>query len=174
MVFRTLVLAIVVFVAFVGAGFAAYQVASQSQDAAAVTNTTVENESLVQQVGIWQLTDKAESEFTQSFSNHTTVYNNSSAELVRGTDYEWNATDGTIKFLSSPNTTDGENATITYEVTENTEAVQNTDGVIDSILTITGNPGIIAAGFGFVVLLLAFAGILGKFFWSGNEYGGGR
>lgn len=174
MVFRTLVIAVAVFVLFVGGGFTAYQVASQSQDAAARTNVTVENETLVQQVDVWQLVDKAQSEFTLSFNSTVTVYNESDTELTEGTDYDWNATDGTIQFLSSANTTDGNNATITYEVTENTEAVQDINGPVDTIVAALGSNGIYIAGFAFVVLFLAFAGIVGKYYHSGSEFGGGR
>lgn len=175
MVFRTLVLAVAVFVLFVGGGFAAMQVADDSRQDAARQNTTVDNETIVVEYDAYQQVDKAQSKYTLRFHNDSvSVYNNSSAELVRGTDYEWNNTDGTIIFNDTPNTSEGENATITYNVTENTEGVQDVGGPITTVVETLGKNGIYVAGFAFVIFLLALAGILGKFFWSGAEYGGGR
>jgi len=175
MVFRTLVIAVAVFTLFVGGGFAAYQVADTSQNESARTTTTVENESLVVQYDVWQLTDKAESRYTLSFNNSSVAaYNESGAELVRGTDYEFNSSDGTIAFRDTANTTENTTATITYTVTENTETVQDIGGPLNTVVSALGQNGIYIGGFALVVFLLALAGIFGRYFHSGREYGGGR
>lgn len=50
-----------------------------------------------------------------NFSDTVEVRNSSDAVLEEGTDYEWNATDGTLRFLNSSATSEGESATVTYE-----------------------------------------------------------
>lgn len=175
MAFRTLVVAVAVFVLFVGGGFAAMQVADDSRQDAARTNTTVENESIVVQYDIYQLTDKAESKYTLQFQNDSVaVSNQSGATLNRGTDYKWNNTDGTIKFINTTATNETNNATISYNVTENNEAVQRIGGPVGRIVDALAKNGVLIAGFAMVVFLLAFGGIIGKYYYSGSEYGGGR
>jgi len=175
MVFRTLVVAVAVFTLFVGGGFAAFQVADTSQEESARTTTNVTGESIVVQYDIYQLTDKAESRYTLSFNNSSVaVFNESGAELTRGTDYEWNNTDGTIRFLNTTATTEGNNATIAYTVVENTETVQSIGGPLSVVVNALGNNGIYIAGFALIIFLLGAAGIFGKYFHSGREYGGGR
>ena len=80
----------------------------------ATEQVTVTNETVTQDVGNWTAVDAADKEGVKGFLDNEVVYNSSDTELTEGTDYEWNETDGTIKFLSTASTTDGNNANITY------------------------------------------------------------
>lgn len=153
-------IAVMLFVITVAVGFAAYQMADSAQDQAASTEQEVTNETLVQRYGVWQLVDKATGEYTAGFNNTVTVYNNSSAELVAGTDYEWNATDGTITFYDTASTNDGEQATITYQYEENTDAVKDLSGPLGPVVFGLGQLPKMAAGLGFFVMLIALAAVI--------------
>lgn len=161
--FRSLVIPVVVFVIFAGGAFAAYQVADFGQQSAAHgPGTTVTNESHIQQVGMWQYTDNTTGRYTTGFNDSPTLYNNSSAQLVEGTDYEWNATDGGVYLYSTPNTTDGAQFTITYKYYQNTPDTRRLDTVLRGITKGVGNLSILAAGLGLVILILVFAALVAK------------
>lgn len=163
MAFRKLVVAVIVLVIFAGGGLAAYQVADTAQDDAARTDfKTQTNETVLQQIGVWQLVDRATMEFTVGFNNSTTAYNDSDHELVRGTDYRWNSSDGAVKFLASPNTTQGNNATITYDYRENTEDVQLLAGPVGGVVEALGQSAFLAAGIALIVFLLGIGVFMAK------------
>lgn len=162
--FTDLVIPVMVFVIFVGGAFTAYQVADGAQNQAAQVNATVTNETLTQQVGNWQLVSKSTEEFTAGFNDTVTVYNQSGVELTEGTDYEWNSTDGAIKYLDTANTQDGNSSNITYTYFENTEAVKDLSGPVGVITTAVGKSAYLVGGLGLVVLLLAVVGLVAKVF----------
>lgn len=80
----------------------------------ATEQVTVTNETVTQDVGNYTAVSAAGDEGVKGFLDDEVVYNSSDVQLTEGTDYEWNETDGTIKFLSTTDTTDGANANITY------------------------------------------------------------
>lgn len=162
--FSRLVVPVFVFVIFVGGAFAAYQVADLGQDDAAKNLKTVENESISQQVGIWQLVSKSTDRYTAGFNDTVTVYNSSDVELEEGTDYEWNETDGAIYFYDTASTTDGNSANITYDYYENTEEVKEISGPIGVLTRGVGQMGYFAGGIALVIFLLALGGLLAKKF----------
>lgn len=161
---RRLVVPVIVLALVVGAAFAMYQVANAAQNDADRQLETQVNESLTQQVGNWQRVNKSVAEFTTGFNNSTTVYNESDHELTRGEDYKWNNSDGAIKFLDTQSTSDGNNATITYDYYRNTEDVQTLAGPLQTVARAVGEVGFLGAGLALVVFLLAFAGVMAKSF----------
>lgn len=52
-----------------------------------------------------------------SFEPNATVFNDTGAELVNETDYTWRPSNGTIAWVDTANTTDGESANVTYNYT---------------------------------------------------------
>lgn len=164
MEFKSVIVATLLLVIFVGGSFAAYQIASTGQDAAAQQPKTITNETLVQQVDTWQLVSKSTQEFTAGFKQNVTVYNATGTKLTEGTDYQWNSTDGAISFEDTPSTNDGANANITYTYYENTESVKTISGPLGVITTTLGRSGYIVGALGLVVILLTVGGILAKSF----------
>lgn len=165
MALKKLAVAVMVFVIFSGGAFAAYQVANEGKDAAAATDQRVTNETISQQVGIWQLVGKATEDSTAGFGDdNVTVYNENGTELERGHDYRWNASDGAIYFNDTADTTDGENASVSYNYERNTQEVQEVDGPLSTITGAIGNVAFLAGGIALAVLLLAFAGFFAKNF----------
>lgn len=161
--FRGIVIPVLVLVLFVAGAFGAYQVADLGQkDAARDGGNLVENETHVQQVGMWQLVDRSTEEFTAGFNDSVTVYNDTSTELAEGDDYEWNASDGAIFFYDTTSTSDGTQFTITYTYFQNTEGVKDLSGPLDVITRGVGQMGYFGAGIALIVFLLAFATIIGK------------
>lgn len=90
-----------------------------------------------------------------SFEPNASVYNSSDAELVNGTDYQWNPSDGTIDWFDTANTTDGESASVTYDYQARTQRTRDLSGVMEVIAVPLG-------------LLTLIAGVGAAF-----RYGGG-
>lgn len=163
MQFRRYVVAVAIFVLFVGGAFTIYAAADAAEDSAAQEPDEVVNESINQQVDIWQFVDKATVDSTAGFNESVTVYNSSGTELTKGDDYLWNASSGTINYQNTASVTDGATGNITYTYFENTEDVKALDSVIDPLVTFVGNAPILLAGFGFIIVFLVIAGIVNKY-----------
>lgn len=163
MAFRRYVIAVLVFVVFVGGAFAMFQVADAGSDSAARTAENVTNESINQQVGIWQYVNKSTQEHTAGFNETVTVYNSNDQELTKGEDYQWNATDGAIKYENTASVTDGETGNISYAYFENTQDVKGLSSIIDPIVAFVGRGGLLAGGLGLVVVLLAFGALIARY-----------
>lgn len=164
MAFRELVIAVAVFTIFAVGAFTAFQVADLGQKDAPAEPRNVTNETLVQENDAYQFVDNATREYTAGFNDSVTVYNNSSVELSEGTDYEWNSTDGTIKFIDTAKTTEGDNATISYTYYWNTQNVREVSTPINTIVQAIGRTGFLAGGLALVVLLIAFGGFVASKF----------
>lgn len=164
MAFKRLAVAVAVFVILVGGAFTAYYVADYGADSAAQEPAQVTNETISQQVDVWQFVGKATEEHTAGFNESVTVYNSSGVELTKGTDYEWNATRGTIAYRNTANVQDNVNGNITYTYFENTEGVQILSGPIGGITDAIGWLGVLGAGFSLIVLLLAVAALVARAF----------
>lgn len=164
--FSDLLVPVVVFVLFVAAGFAAYQVADLAQRDAAKTSKTVTNETLTQQVGNWQLVSKSTDQYTAGFNDSVTVYNETGHELTEGDDYLWNSTDGAIRYEDTASTQDGNTSNITYDYEENTQGVKDVSGPLGVVVTAVGDGGYLAGGVGLVVFLLVAVGLVAKYVGS--------
>lgn len=173
MAFRRYVLPILVFVLFVGGAYTMFLVVDAGSDSADRTPEYVENESINQQVGLWQFTNKALDQHTAGFNESVTVYNASDHELTKGEDYQWNASDGSIKYENTNDVTDGNTGTISYHYFENTEDVKGLSRVIGPLAGLVGQGGLLVGGLAIVVMLLAFAGLVSRFF-SGNDFQSNR
>lgn len=159
--FRSIVVAAAILVVFAAGAFTAFQVADVGQSDAPDVPRTATNESIVVEYDTYQYVDNATAEFTTGFNNSSIhVYNNDGAELTRGTDYEWNNSDGSVLFLNTTATTEGDGASITYEYFKNTEAVQEVSGPLTATVEAIGWVGVAASGLALVVLLLAFGGFV--------------
>lgn len=133
------------------AGHAAYDESGES-------DTTVTNETVTADIDNWTAVDAPD--YVLSFDDSVTAYNSSGAELTEGTDYEWNATDGTIKYLGgSSSVSDGEDTSVTYTYTAKTETSRQMKGILT--LAYRGLPYLLflAVGF-FAIAVVAVVGQL--------------
>lgn len=170
---RTIVVAVVVFAIFAAGGIAAFQVSQQSQNQAAQVQDTQTGEQIVQETGIYQFVDRAQDDFVVGFNDTVTVRNSSGTVLSEGTDYEWNSTDGTIKFINTSSVQDGQAGEINYGYEENTQEVQRVGRPLRSMTEAIGRLPLVAGGLGLSVLLIGFAGFLARVFGESGP-GGGR
>lgn len=162
--FKSIVIPVLVLVIFVAGGLAMYQVADLGQKSAAKDDgTLVENETHVQRIGFWLLTDNSTAQYTAGFNDTVSVYNSSDVELEEGTDYEWNSTDGAVLFKDTESTEDGQTYNITYTYFQNTEQVRELSGPLDVITIGTGHAAYLAAGLAMVVFLLILGGVIAKY-----------
>jgi len=86
--------------------------------------TTVDNETITANLETWQAVDDADRAF--EFFDNETVRNSSDANLSEGEgdgsgDYDWNESDGTIRFHDTESVSDGEQMNVTYTYWEKTE-----------------------------------------------------
>lgn len=159
--FRSIVVAAAILIVFASGAFTAFQVADVGQNEAPDVPRTATNESIVVEYDTYQYVDNATAEFTTGFNNSSIeVYNSAGVKLTRGEDYRWNNSDGTILFLNSSATTEGNSASITYEYYKNTEAVQDVSGPLSTTVEAIGLVGVAATALALVVLLLAFSGFI--------------
>lgn len=124
--------------------------------ASAYSNTpthveSAENESLTQDFDTYQTVTKSQDPELVNFYDNESVYNSQGQELNEGTHYEWNTTDGSILFLSSGKTNEGNNASINYWVEERPDSAADKLGPIANFLDIAG----------ILPLLLIVAGVFG-------------
>lgn len=173
MAFRRYATAIFVFVIVVAAAFTVFLVADAAEDSAAQTADSVDNETINQQVDIWQFVSKATEDRTAGFNESVTVFNSSGDELTKGEDFLWNASEGTINYQNTANVTDGENGNISYTYFRNTKEVNTISQIIDPVVALIGNGGLLVGGLGLVVVLLAFVTLVARFF-SGNDFQSNR
>lgn len=163
MAYRKYVVAVLLFVAVAGIGIATLEIADSAKDGADRQPVNVTNESIVQEVGLWQFTNKALEDDTAGFRSNVTVFNSSDHELVEGTDYEWNETDGTVTYFNTQNVTDGNTGNISYTYLENTRQVSVLSRVIDPVVGFVSWSPLLVGGLGLAVLLLAAAAIVTKY-----------
>lgn len=160
MAFRQILVAVSVLAVFAVGAFVAFQVSDVAQNDAPATDRNVTNESLVQEYDSYQFVDNATNQYTAGFNDSVTVYNQSNHELVEGQDYEWNSTDGTILYLSSPNTTEGNTSTISYTYQYNTQDVRDVSRPLTAITESFGLVAFAAGALALVVLLLWFGSMI--------------
>jgi len=67
------------------------------------------------------------------YDSTVTVRNASGVELNRGTDYEWDADNGTVAFANSSATSGGDEATITYAYRRATDQGRTIAGVLSGL-----------------------------------------
>lgn len=168
MAYRKLVIAVLLFVAVAGIAFGTLQIADSARGQADYTVQNVTNESIVQETGIWQYVNEALNDDTAGFRADVTVYNSSDVELTEGTDYEWNATDGTITYFNTASVNDGATGNISYTYLENTRAVSVLSRVIDPVATFVSQAPLMVGGLGLGILLLAAAVIVTKYVGTGG------
>lgn len=127
---------------------------------------SIDNESLTQKVGEWQSVDAATKDgFAGAYDNET-VRNSSGSTLTEGTDYEWNQSDGRIKFLDSSSTNNGSSAEIDYSYDQRSEMAVSMVGPLAAVFDMAGILPIV------FVTGLVFAGL--RVLWSAvpeNSYG---
>lgn len=105
-----------VFVALFGfviiAGIAIYGGQAALSDAG--DDVTVTNETWTPDAGNWTDLDKSNIEFA-SYDETVTVRDENETLMDRGTDYDWNSTDGTVFTIIGGGLDGDANATITYD-----------------------------------------------------------
>lgn len=163
MAFRRYVIPIVLFVLVASVAFGTIVMADTASDSAARDAATVTNESISQQVGVWQFSKQALEESTAGFNESVTAYNSNGAELTKGVDYEWNATDGTITYYNTQNVTDGATGSLSYTYFENTQEVQALSQIIDPIVLFVSQSPLLVGGLALGIILLAAVAILAKY-----------
>lgn len=163
MAYRRYVVPIVLFVLFAAMAFGTMMVADFGSNDAARNAANVTNESISQQVGVWQFVNKATVEHTAGFNESVTVYNSSGDELVKGTDYEWNASDGTISYYNTANVADNEAGNISYTYFKNTQDVQLLSDIIDPIVLFASQSPLLIGGLALGIILMAAVAIVAKY-----------
>lgn len=114
--------------------FAVLAVAGAGYQNTPTPQQSVTNESIIVEYDAWQQVDAAQDDaFVKSFDNET-VRNSTGATLTEGTDYEYNASDGTIIFLSTSSTTEGNTGEIDYDHVSHTDETQRWHDVIAPIV----------------------------------------
>lgn len=162
MEFQRVIIAVAVFAIFAVGAFTAFQVADISQKNAPANDQNVTNESIPQEYDAYQFVDKALLEYTAGFGANVTVYNNSSVELTEGEDYQWNETDGTIKFENTAATNESNPANISYTYYRNTQSVREIGGILGPMVDAVGKLPLFAAGLSLSVLLIVMGGFIAK------------
>jgi hypothetical protein len=163
--FKRLVIAASVFAILAAGAYTGFQVADLGQKDAPANEIEVTNETIPQQYGVYQLVDNATAEYQAGFKDNVTVYNssqNTTAKLVEGEDYEWNSTDGAIKFIDTPSTNESRKANISYTWLRNTQRVREVSGPIRTVVNKYGLLAYLAGGLSLVVVLLVFGGIIAR------------
>jgi hypothetical protein len=154
---------IIVFVAVVGIAFATLTIADAARNDGARVADSVDNESIVQEVGLWQFTNQALDDDTAGFNETVTVYNSSGDELTRGTDYEWNATDGSITYFNTANVTDGLTGNISYAYFRNTQPVNELAQIVAPVVALVSWSPLLVGGLALAMILLAAAALVGRY-----------
>lgn len=163
MAFRRFVIPIVLFVLVAGIAIGTLTIADAASDEAARTAENVTNETINQQVDVWQYVNRSLDDSTAGFNESITAYNNTGVELTKGTDYQWNATDGTIKYENTPRVNDNTNGNVSYTYFENTQNVNALSAIIDPLVLFVSQTPLLIGGLALGVILLAAAGILSKY-----------
>lgn len=163
MAFRRYVVPVLLFVMVVGVAFGTLQMTDAAADSAAREAVNVTNESVSQQVGLWQFVNKATADHTTGFGENVTVYNASDAELTEGVDYRWNSTDGSIYYENTANVTDGDVGNISYTYYRNSQEVRGLSRVINPIVGFVAQFPLFVGGLGLGILLLAAVAILSRY-----------
>lgn len=88
---------------------------------------TVTNEAVIVDDGNTSQVDAPDYTFTYSDSINVTV---SSGQLKAGEDYTWNSTTGTITWINTSNSEDGETARVDYSYTAPTQGTHNRTNVL--------------------------------------------
>jgi hypothetical protein len=113
---------------------------------------TVDNETLTQDIGNWTAVDAASEPGVTGFYDNETVENESGDQLVENTDYEW-ASNGSVKFYDTQNTSDGANASITYSYDSRPQQAATMMGPIAVMFEISGVfPLVVVAGAAFLAI----------------------
>lgn len=97
----------------------------------AVTDFNETNESITVDYSQTVQVDQTGDAF--SYNDTVTVYNSSDAELVEGDDYTWYASNGSVAWFDTANTTDGEQASISYDYTAPPESNRAMGGVLKAV-----------------------------------------
>lgn len=74
----------------------------------------------------------------ENYGDEISVRASDGAELAPYRDYRWNETDGTVTWLNSSNTTDGESATITYEAHQRTVETETAWNILTPLFSLFG------------------------------------
>lgn len=122
---------------------------------------TVDNESVTINYSETYTVENAD--IARSFYDNKTVYNSSDSELTEDTDYTFNTTSGELEFLDTADTTEGNEASITYSYEAPPEMASDTIGTVGSAFTL----GAVA------IIVLVAALILNLLGGLGGGRGGG-
>jgi hypothetical protein len=128
----------------------AWAVSAEYQNAPE-TNYTVTGEEVIADVGNTSTVDAPD--YALRFWDNETVYDSDGNVLVEGSDYEWNATTGTITWLSSTTYSDGETMTVDYAFVGKTEQARTLRTVLSVPVEIVLPAGVL------VVVAMAVAGL---------------
>lgn len=168
MAFKKLAIFVGLFVIFTAGAFTAMQVADIGQDNAPAEQKNVTNETLVQEYDAYQYVDKALVQYTAGFDENVTVYNNTSVELTEGEDYEWNESDGTIRYHDTAKTNETNQSTISYTYYENTKDVKELSGPIRSLVEGLGLLPLMVGGIALCLFLIYIGGFIASKFTNGT------
>jgi len=89
---------------------------------------TVDNESIVVDYNETVSVDEAPEAF--QFNESVTARNSSGGELEAGTDYTWDAENGSVTWINTTATSDGEEASISYGYTVQSQTNENIAAIL--------------------------------------------
>lgn len=166
---------VLAFVVLVAAAFVLFQVGDIGLEQGGTEQASTTNETLVVSYSNSVRVSAATSRYTRGFEDNETVYNASGAELAESTDYDFNTTTGAVTFFNTTNTTDGENANITYTYSQNVDSVRNSEPILRTVISAVGGPLVFMPLVTFAgVLLIAFAWYIKRSLTPARTFGGGR
>ena len=131
---------------------------------------TVLNESVTADHGTTVQVDPASDVAWSGALDNETVRDSTGSELDEGTDYEWNPENGTVTFLSSGSTADGESATVSYTWLSKSENAVNWYGPIAALVNVLPIFALVAGGIGVAGLLYWGVGTLTSVSGRGGRY----
>jgi len=111
----------------------AWAVGAQYQDAPETTHS-VTDEAATADVGNWTSVDAPD--YATSFYDNETITNSSGTQLQEGSDYDWNASTGSIRWYDTASVDDGESMSVDYSYRSKTETARNLKFVLDVPISI--------------------------------------
>jgi len=129
----------------------AWAVGAQYQQAPETT-TNVTDEEVVADVGNWTAVDAPD--HAQSFGDDEVITNSTGTQLDEGSDYDWNASTGEIRWYDTSSVSDGETMQADYSYTSKTQEARTVRKVLSVPIEIILPAGVL------IVTAMAIAGLV--------------
>ena len=128
----------------------AWAVGAEYQDAPETTHS-VTDEAISADVGNWTSVDAPN--YATGFEDNETITNSTGATLSEGSDYDWNASTGSIYWYDTSSVDDGEAMNVDYTYRTKTETARNLKFVLDVPISIVFPISV------FIIVAMSVAGL---------------